>query len=41
MAATSAWPALLLQAMCTDKTTNGKRFLSEFKGIYENKGDYA
>ena len=23
--------------MCTDKTTNGKRFLSEFKGLYKDK----
>ncbi len=37
MAATSAWPSLLLQAMCTDKTTNGKKFLSEFKSLSESK----
>ena len=29
--------SLLLQAMCTDKTTNGKKFLSEFKSLYESK----
>ena len=37
MAATSTWPAYCSRPCAPTRSPNGKKFLSEFKSLHENK----